>query len=619
VGSPRHAPARPSIRRGLIGLAAALVAAPAATAAPLPARATDPIAILSSSQWTETLTPTNAVHFVGQIQNVSGNPVALVTIYVDWTDVTPPDPISGLSTTTVTHTSTIATRTVLGNNDVSPFDDTEFFPSADTVTANAAESSITYARAIATPYYLDASIDLCPAGDPADEICGTVTNDDTLHNATLLTVDSVRAILTYTSGGVTVGTDRWGVDNDLGGSVFKPGDRGHFEFFRTDGHSSVTIQPADAEPAYPVEVADSLDIGHVNVGKAGQQDLVVYNNGSLPITFQAPSGQPTQFTATTVDCTAAALPAGKSCHITVKFSPTALGLQPGMLTISDNAAGNQQTVLLTGSGSAPAVAFNPTNALDFGNKERAGAPGLQKTATLLNTGDGPLTIASFAVDDKNDFSVDGSACPTAPYALGGGAQCPISVTFHPRIAGPYGSLPHTNVPVTNLIVTDDAGTGTQKLPLTGFGAGPGAQFLSSGVDFSTQRINTTSAPAKVTIYNNGDEPLLISGVTLTSDGVQPTNDFGQTNNCTTLPPLTSGGLPALPAGQSCDFTITFTPTQLGQRPGQLTLSDNAAIGQQSISLTGMAIAGLAGPALRNWLRTIPNRCGGPRPPLTCRS
>ena len=536
-------------------LIAGAIAFPAATLPAMPVAAVSPIRVVTSSQWTESLGTTQVVHMVGQIQNQSGVNVASVQLNLDWLDS---------NKVVVGHSSTIATRKVLANLDYSPFEDIEF-PAAALNYDNFRVASITYSPSIATPYHLDAVSTPCPSGSPVDEVCGTVTNTGAL------TVEDVTAILTYTdSSPKTVGQDAWPVDNDNGGSSFAHGDQGHFTFFRLDGHSPISIT-ADAEPSYLVDVSPpSLDIGPVNVGKSGQQDLTLTNNGSLPLHLSTVLATPTPEFAAISHCPSALAP-GLACQVTVQLTPAAGGPRPGTLTISDDAAGSQRTVPLTGTGTAPAVAFDPPTVLAFGTALRAGMPGVHKVVTLTNTGDGPLTIISIATDDATNFSSDGSACPAAPYSLPPGAQCPIDVAFAPVIAGPYAA---------NLVVTDDAGT--QQLPLTALATGPGAQLrlggtVISSLDFGQVVLNTPSSPLTITLVNNGTEPLIVTAMTTSGD-------FKQTTTCGTVPVTMAPGV-------SCVFILTFTPSLAGPRAGDLTLTDNAANLQQSVAFTGSGVTG----------------------------
>jgi|SRR5271169_117527 len=89
----------------------------------------------------------------------------------------------------------------------------------------------------------------------------------------------------------------------------------------------------------------------------------------------------------------------------------------------------------------------------------------------------------------------------------------------------------------------------------------------TSLTFGSQPVGTTSPPKAVTLTNKQTSAL--TGLTISTTG-----DFAQTNNCGT----------SLAANSSCTINVTFSPTALGTRNGNLTLNDSS--GTQSASLTG---------------------------------
>jgi hypothetical protein len=89
--------------------------------------------------------------------------------------------------------------------------------------------------------------------------------------------------------------------------------------------------------------------------------VTVTNNGTASLTFTgiavtgdfaiAPSG--------TTCSTSTPVTAGGHCAINVTFTPTAIGVRTGSLTLTDNASGSPQTVTLTGN---EAITLTPTSA-----------------------------------------------------------------------------------------------------------------------------------------------------------------------------------------------------------------------------------------------------------------
>ncbi len=97
-----------------------------------------------------------------------------------------------------------------------------------------------------------------------------------------------------------------------------------------------------------------------NIGStSAPQTVTLTDVGSAPLVIT--SVTPTGDFAETNTC-GASVAAGKSCTISVTFSPTAPGNRYGTVTITDNASNSPQTLQLAGVGeSAPLVNVTPTN------------------------------------------------------------------------------------------------------------------------------------------------------------------------------------------------------------------------------------------------------------------
>jgi 6-phosphogluconolactonase (cycloisomerase 2 family) len=103
-------------------------------------------------------------------------------------------------------------------------------------------------------------------------------------------------------------------------------------------------------------------------------------------------------------------------------------------------------------------------------------------------------------------------------------------------------------------------------------AAQSVSLTPTSLTFSSQVLNTTSASKTVTLKNSGKATLNITSMT-TSGGFA----------ATTCPST-------IAVGGSCQFTVTFTPDELGTISGAVTLVDNAATGTQVLGLTGSGIA-----------------------------
>lgn len=207
-----------------------------------------------------------------------------------------------------------------------------------------------------------------------------------------------------------------------------------------------------------------LTFGNQAVGTtSAAQQVTLTNVGSAPlriisITWTAP------FSDSSNCPIGGNLSAGSSCRINVRFSPTAVGVANGTLTITTNdPALPVATVTLTGTGVQPAVAVSPTS-LNFGTVPR-GQISASQTVTVTNTGNTTLTFAgnSFRLSgtDAGQFVVTGGTC-TAGGSLAPLASCTTTVAFAPangrRNAGPKSAI---------LNIRDNAPNSPQTVSLTG--------------------------------------------------------------------------------------------------------------------------------------------------------
>jgi hypothetical protein len=100
-------------------------------------------------------------------------------------------------------------------------------------------------------------------------------------------------------------------------------------------------------------------------------------------------------------------------------------------------------------------------------------------------------------------------------------------------------------------------------------------FSPNSVTFAGQVPGTSSSPQSVTLSNTGAACFQFSGI-----GVA--GDFSQTNTCSAA---------GLRGGTSCSFNVTFTPTALGTRLGNLDISgsDGISPASASVSLSGLGV------------------------------
>ena len=154
---------------------------------------------------------------------------------------------------------------------------------------------------------------------------------------------------------------------------------------------------------------------------------------------------------------------------TVTFRPTAVGDRTATLTFSTTespaptAGSPNPTVMLSGTGTQPAVTLDPASpSLAFGNVENGTTSGA-RSFRLTNSGNGPLTVSSIALAGPNaaDFVI--GYCVGAPFTLQPGQSCSIGAVFKPTGSGQKAA---------QIVVNDDAAGSPRTIPLSGAGFVP---------------------------------------------------------------------------------------------------------------------------------------------------
>ncbi len=222
---------------------------------------------------------------------------------------------------------------------------------------------------------------------------------------------------------------------------------------------------------------------------------------------------------------------GAQCKISVDFTPKAVGMRTGTITVNDTSPGSPYVTQLTGIGSA--LSFNPPATLAF-KAQPVGTTSVVKTIVLTNAGSTTLAVSSVAL--TGNFSQTNSCVGNIPP----NGTCKINVKFSPQSAG--------NLPGT-VTVTDSDPSSPQTIALTGLGDSIASSPAS--LNFGSQPLNSISAPLPLTLTN-----LTSTAIPINDIGIAGTYDFGdfsQTNDCGT----------SLPPNGNCTIEVSFAPTRLG--------------------------------------------------------
>jgi Beta-propeller repeat/Cep192 domain 4 len=202
------------------------------------------------------------------------------------------------------------------------------------------------------------------------------------------------------------------------------------------------------------------------------------------------------------------------------------------------------------------IILNPTG-LVF-QSLNVGATSLPQTVTLT-TGDSSVAISSIGIGgvDPGDFVQTNTCGANVP----SGTQCSFSVTFSPTAVGLR----------KGTLVIGDTENGTPVSHVVALtGSTSTVQLSASSLNFGSQSIGVTTAPQTITVTNVGSSALTVSAVVAS-------NDFGETNNCTSAP---------LQPSTNCVINVTYTAAASGPSLGALTITDNVPGSPQVVFLNG---------------------------------
>ena len=189
------------------------------------------------------------------------------------------------------------------------------------------------------------------------------------------------------------------------------------------------------------------------------QVLQIVSNGGQALTVSAISiggANPADFTQTSTCQLPAVINPGKSCSVSITFTPTAAGARQATLLVSDNAPGSPQSAPLSGTGLAPTSAITVTSGSLIFPTITQGTTSPVQTIALTSSGNVPLNISAIALSgpNSNDFTLTPSTCPK----LNVGSACNVNVTFSPLAAGQRSAT---------INITDDAPGSPQSISITG--------------------------------------------------------------------------------------------------------------------------------------------------------
>jgi hypothetical protein len=215
-----------------------------------------------------------------------------------------------------------------------------------------------------------------------------------------------------------------------------------------------------------------------------------------------------------------------------------------------------------------------TNIGSFAFSGCSGSPDFSLTAapTSVTITQGDSGTSTITVNPVNGFTGNVSLSATGPSGVTAGLS----------------PNPTTSTSTLTLTASATAGPGTFTVPITGTSgslthqtsvsltvnasAGPIVSLTPTALTWGSIVVGATGPAKPVTVKNTGTATLNISSITTSGDFAQMTV------------PTSCGS--TLAVGKSCLIKVTFTPTQVGARSGNITITDNAANSPQTVPLSG---------------------------------
>jgi hypothetical protein len=175
------------------------------------------------------------------------------------------------------------------------------------------------------------------------------------------------------------------------------------------------------------------------VGTSGlPQSVTITNTGTATLAISSVNTSPADFGS--VNACGSSVAPGASCAVAVFFDPTTTGARSGALTITDNAPGSPQSVLLTGTGQDFSLAPGSQNSATVSPGQSASykvsvAPsgGFDQTVTLSCSGAPPQSTCSVS---PSSVKLSGSATTATVTVTTSGSSAGLTQP----ISGPGGNL-----------------------------------------------------------------------------------------------------------------------------------------------------------------------------------
>jgi hypothetical protein len=350
----------------------------------------------------------------------------------------------------------------------------------------------------------------------------------------------------------------------------------------TDDGSSTSLNIAVAGTAVAAGSLSgnptSFSFGNVLVATSQNQTETLKNTGGESITISQATVTGTGFSYTGLSLPLILAP-NQSTTFGVAFAPTSAGAESGSLSLSISGSSTVVNFALSGTGVTPATLSATPASITF-TSVQAGQNQTQ-TETVKNTGGVNATISQ-ATATGTGFSVTGLSLPAT---LTPGQSASFSVTFAPQSAGNFSG---------GVAISSNASNPNLSVALSGTATGQTQGQLSVSP--------TTINVGNVTVGTSGTQTgtLNAAGASITVSSVS----VGSAE-------FVISGLPVtIPAGQSANFTVTFTPQASGVASVSASFTSNASNSPTPATVTGTGMAAPVHTVSLSWTAsTSPNIVG----------
>jgi len=322
----------------------------------------------------------------------------------------------------------------------------------------------------------------------------------------------------------------------------------------------------------------SFSFGNVQVGTSQSQTETLNNSGSENVTISQATAIGAGFSYTGLSLPVTLAP-NQSTTFAVVFAPTSAGAGTGSLSLTVSGSSTSVNFALSGTGVTPASLTATPASMAFTNVQ-VGQTQAQ-TETVKNTGGMNATISQATVAGTG-FSLSGLA---APLTLPPGQSVSFSVSFEPQSSGSFSGT---------VVISSNTSNPNLSVALSGSATGQSQGQLS----VSPTTINVGSVTVGTSSTQTGTLTAAGASVTVSSVSVGSSE-------------FVVSGLPVtIPAGQSANFSVTFTPQTSGLASVGASFNSNASNSPTSATLTGTGIAAPVHAVSLSWsASTSPNIIG----------